>query len=304
MKHYYFKDIKACGMCGDKTDKHKILGQRLSQSQGYSPKSRSGISVTIQQCNNCNLIYSNPQPVPSDIQDHYGTPPEDYWKPEYFKWDPGYFSYQISTTKNLLGFKNGMKALDIGAGIGKAMLSMAKAGFDTFGLEPSIPFYEKAISEMQISTGKLRLGAVEELDYDKNQFDFITFGAVFEHLYEPALCLEKVLSWLKPNGIIHIEVPSSKWLMSKFMNVYFRLRGTNYVTNLSPMHSPFHLYEFDLKSFEHLSEKQCFTIEKYDYDVCSIYSVPKVFHPVLKYYMRKTNTGMQLTVYLKKTDYK
>ena len=26
--------------------------------------------------------------------------------------------------------------------------------------------------------------------------------------------------------------------------------GTNYVTNLNPMHVPYHLYEFDLKSFE------------------------------------------------------
>ena len=33
------------------------------------------------------------------------------------------------------------------------------------------------------------------------------------------------------------------------------MRGTNYVTNISPMHSPFHLYEFGLKSFEELGKK-------------------------------------------------
>ena len=40
-----------------------------------------------------------------------------------------------------------MTALDIGAGLGKAMLSLENSGFDTFGLEPSIPFHEKAISK-------------------------------------------------------------------------------------------------------------------------------------------------------------
>ncbi len=289
-------------MCGDSVQDHKILGQRLNQSQGFKPKNKLGISVTVQQCRNCHLIYSNPQPIPFDIQDHYGTPSEDYWKPEYFEWNSTYFSGQIKEAKALLDFKAGMKALDIGAGIGKAMRSMENEEFETYGLEPSIPFREKAISKMNIDPIKLKLGSIEALDYESDFFDFITFGAVFEHLYEPAACLKKALHWLKPNGIIHIEVPSSKWLMPHFVNLYFRLIGTNYVTNLSPMHNPFHLHEFDRMSFEYLSSHLGLSIEKYRYDVCSIYYFPKVFHPLLRYYMKKTNTGMQLTLYLKKGD--
>ncbi|NQY10488.1 MAG: class I SAM-dependent methyltransferase [Flavobacteriales bacterium] len=300
MKKYSFIDIVSCEMCGDSTEGHTILGQRMNKSQGFRPKSNIGISVSIVQCTNCHLIYSNPQPIPFDIQDHYGTPPEEYWQEEYFTWTEGYFAHEVKTVKSLLDFKQGMTALDIGAGLGKAMLSLQAAGFDTFGLEPSIPFHERAISKMNINPDKLKLGAVEDLDYDKNSFDFITFGAVFEHLYEPAKNLEKALKWLKPNGIIQIEVPSSKWLMPKIMNLYFKLVGTNYVTNLSPMHTPFHLHEFDIKSFEALSKKLNFTITKQDYDVCTIYYVPKVLHTLLKWYMKKTNKGMQLIVYLKK----
>jgi len=287
-------------MCGDLTHKHKILGQRLNQSQGFNPKKKIGISVSILKCSNCNLIYSNPQPIPFDIQDHYGTPPEEYWKKEYFDWNKEYFNIEITTAKKLLDFEIKMKALDIGAGLGKAMLSMENADFDVYGLEPSIPFYERAISKMGIKDSQLKLGAIEELEYEKNYFDFVTFGAVFEHLYEPSKCLEKELNWLKPNGIIHIEVPSSRWLMPKFMNFYFKLVGTNYVTNLSPMHSPYHLHEFDLKSFKELSKKLNFTIEEHRYDVCSIYFIPKIFHPILQLYMKATNKGMQLTVYIKK----
>lgn len=300
MKKYSFRDITNCEMCGSQTKGHKVLGQRLNKSQGRRPKKKTGISVSVQKCTSCNLIYSNPLPIPESIQDHYGTPPEDYWNEKYFNWSQDYFSTEINEAKDLLPFTVGMKALDIGAGIGKAMKSMDFAGFETHGLEPSEPFFERALERMKINPDRLRLGAIEELDFDQNTFDFITFGAVFEHLYEPSECLGKALRWLKPGGVIQIEVPSSKWLLPKYMNSYFRLIRTNYVTNLSPMHSPFHLYEFDVKSFESLSKKLNFSIAKTRYSVGSVYFFPKFMHSMLKWYMKKTNKGMQLTIYLKK----
>ena len=300
MNSYYFKEILKCEMCGSPNVDHKVLGQRLNRSQGFNPKKKTGISVAIQKCENCKLIYSNPQPIPFDIHDHYGIPPEDYWKPDYFKWNSNYFSTQIHTVKSLLNFKKGMKALDIGAGIGKAMLSLENAGFETYGLEPSEPFYERALSEMKIDGDKLSLGKIEELDYEFGYFDFISFGAVFEHLYEPSKCLDKALRWLKKDGIIHIEVPSSKWLLARLINAYYKMIGTNFVTNLSPMHTPYHLYEFDINTFRKISYSKSVTIDKYYYSVCNIFYFPKFLHPLLSMYMKKTNTGMQLTLYLRK----
>lgn len=300
MQKYSFKKIEYCDMCGSETFNHKILGQRLDKSQGFRPKKKFGISVTIQQCSECELIYSNPLPIPEDIQGHYGIPPEDYWVESYFNWNENYFSYQINEALELIKQQEDMKALDIGAGLGKAMKSLESKGFKTYGLEPSKPFFDRAIEKMNIPKDRLILSSVEDAEYAEDTFDFITFGAVFEHLYEPSYCLSKALKWLKKDGIIQIEVPSSKWLMPKFMNFYFKLIGTNYVTNLSPMHSPFHLYEFDIKSFEELSKKLNFSIVKQRVEVCSIYQVPKVLHPILKWYMKKTNRGMQLTVYLRK----
>jgi len=287
-------------MCGSLPDKHKILGQRLNQSQGFNPKSKSGISTTVMKCRKCKLIFSNPQPVPYDIQDHYGVPPENYWKPEYFKIDPQYFGHQIITTKKLSEFKEGMKALDIGAGLGKGMISLTKAGYDVYGFEPSIPFHQKAIKEMKILPDKLKLGMIEEIDYPDNFFDFITFGAVLEHLYDPSSAIQKALRWLKPGGLIHIEVPSSKYLIPKIFNFYFRLRGTNYVNNISPMHRPFHLYEFGIESFNYHANNNRYEIAHQEYYVCDIYFLPKIFHGLLKWYMGKTNKGMQLAVWLRK----
>ena len=287
-------------MCGSPSSEHKILGQRLNQSQGYNPKSKTGISVSVMKCRKCKLIFPNPQPVPFDIQDHYGVPPENYWRPEYFDVDKNYFSHQIKTTKSLTQFKERMKALDIGAGLGKCMISLQDNGYDVFGFEPSVPFYQMAIEKMKIAPDKLKLGMIEEVDYPDNFFDFITFGAVLEHLYDPSAAIKKALKWVKPGGLLHIEVPSSKYLIPKIFNFYFRLRGTNYVNNLSPMHRPFHLYEFNIDSFKRQSDLGNYEIAHHEYYVCDIYFIPKIFHGMLTWYMAKTNKGMQLAVWLRK----
>ena len=298
--HYYFNYIERCNLCESGSDKHKILGQRLNQSQGFNPKSKIGISTSVLKCKDCGLIFSNPQPVPFDIQDHYGLPPESYWKPEYFVIDKNYFSGEIKKTKELTQFSEGMKALDIGAGLGKCMIALQQAGYDAYGFEPSVPFYQRAINEMKIPADKLKFGMIEEVDYPENNFDFITFGAVLEHLYDPAASIKKAMKWLKPGGLIHIEVPSSNYLIPKIFNFYFRLRGTNYVNNISPMHRPFHLHEFTIESFMHHAKKENYEIAHHQYYVCDVYFLPRITHSLLKWYMGKTNKGMQLAVWLRK----
>lgn len=296
---YYFNYIDNCNMCEAKTDTHKILGKRLNQSQGKNPKKKIGITTTIAKCSNCGLVYSNPQPIPFDLQDHYGVPPENYWKEDYFQVNNNYFKGEIARLKQLINFKKGMKSLDIGAGLGKAMIALSNEGFDAYGLEPSKPFYDRAISKMGINPNNLKLGMVEEIDYPENSFDFISFGVVLEHLYNPSDAILKALKWLKQDGVIHIEVPSSDWLVGKLINLYYRLNMTDYVGNLSPMHEPYHLYEFGHKSFQEHSKTHNYELAFYEYFVCKTF-MPKPLDYILKPYMKRTNTGMQLCVWLRK----
>ena len=286
-------------MCSSPTDKHKVLGKRLNRSQGKNPKNKTGISTTICKCDNCGLIYSNPQPIPFDIQDHYGVFPEDYWQEKYFSIDDDYFKGEIKKLKTLLDIKEGMKSLDIGAGLGKAMVIFSKTGFDAYGIEPSKTFYEKAIRTTGISPDKLKLGMIEDVEFPENYFDFISFGAVLEHLYDPSDSILRALKWLKPKGIIHIEIPSSDWLVYKIINFYYRMTGTDYVANISPMHTPFHLYEFGLKSFREHAKQNNYEIAFHEYYVCKTY-MPVIIDYIIKPYMKMTNKGMQLCVWLRK----
>jgi len=302
MPKYSFKYVVNCDMCGEDISNHKRLGQRLNQSQGLNPKNKIGISVSVNKCNNCGLIYSTPQPIPFNIQDHYGIPSEDYWTSEYFELDSMYFLKQIKTVKKLLSFDNGMTALDIGCGIGKCIIQLEKNGFIAYGVEPSKTFYQKAISVMNIKKDKIQFCPIEDVNFSNEKFDFITYGAVFEYLYNPSTSLKRALSWLKPNGIIQIEVPSSKNLNSKLINIYYKLRCSNYVTNLSPMHSPFHLFEFDIRSFKILGSRLGFEVVEFSYEAGTVHYIPRVFHSIFRRFMSITNTENQLTVYLKKVE--
>lgn len=296
---YTFKYIAACNMCGFDAEAHKVLGRRLNRSQGKNPRKKIGISTTVVKCISCGLIYSNPLPIPYDLQDHYGVPPDEYWNTEYFKESEGYFSAEIQTLKTLYSFTPGDKALDIGAGIGKSMKALEAAGFDVVGIEPSRQFYEAAISKGGIRPDALTQDSLENANFQFDYFDFITFGAVLEHLYDPSESIRKAMKWLKKGGVMQIEVPSSDWTVSKLLNAFYRIQGLDYVANISPMHEPYHLYEFSLKSFQKHAEQHGYEIIYHQYYVCKTY-LPSIMDYLLVPYMRATNSGMQLCVWLRK----
>lgn len=298
-KKYTFNYIENCNMCGSASSTHKILGKRLNRSQGVNPRNKIGITTTVVKCIECGLIYSNPQPIPNSIQDHYGVSPEDYWNEDYFTVNSEYFKREIEILKKLYNFNDGDKALDVGAGLGKCMIALTNAGFDTYGFEPSESFYSRALQKMNITPDRLTLNSIESAELPNNYFDFITFGAVLEHLYDPSASIRKALKWLKIGGIMQIEVPSADWLVNKILNKYYKIKGLDYVANISPMHEPFHLYEFGLKSFELNAKQANYEIAFYEYYVCQTY-LPKIVDPILVPLMKWTNTGMQLCVWLRK----
>lgn len=296
---YDYVIINECNMCGSPSEFHKKLGKRLHSSQGFWPAKKQGDTSSIYKCRKCNLVFCNPMPLPVSLDNHYSVDPASYWKEEYFSVNKDYFQNEINILDKLLSHKPGIRSLDIGAGIGKQMIALDKKGFDVFGFEPSTTFYQWAISKMNIPENKLKNSSIEHAEYEDSSFEFISFGAVLEHLSDPSVSIKKALKWLKPGGLIHIEVPSSNWLISQSINLFYKITLQDYVTNLSPMHEPYHLYEFDLKSFEKNSKINDYTIANFDYFVCETF-LPKAIDPMIRKYMKHTNKGMQLSVWLRK----
>ena len=65
------------------------------------------------------------------------------------------------------------------------------------------------------------------------------------------------------------------------------------------MHEPFHLYEFALNSFHEHSKTNNYVVAYHQYHVAQTY-MSKIFDLILVPYTKWSNTGMQLSVWLKK----
>jgi SAM-dependent methyltransferase len=293
--NYTFVYADACNMCGGSD--FKVLGKRLNTSQGLRPRRKLGITTTVCKCKSCGLIFANPMPIPHNWDDHYGVPPEEYWHDYYFEEDPKLFATEIAVFQRLRGITPGKTALDVGAGIGKVMRSLMRVGFDTWGVEPSAPFRQRAIDKMGIAPDRMLLKTAEELEFAPGTFDLITLGVVLEHLVDPAAVLARMLPLLKPEGLLHIEVPSNRWTVARIFDAWFRLVGTDYTSHLSPMHTPYHLYEFDVRSFEANARRLGYGIAHHEFFVCDTF-LPKALDPILKPWMAANNTGMQLSIWL------
>ncbi len=274
----------------------KVLGRRLNQHQGLRPNKLAGVATTIVRCGNCGLIFTNPQPLPASLGDHYDKPPELYWEPGYFASQNDEFSYYESVMRRHMPSVASPRCLDVGAGVGYLMKAMLDRGFDAYGIEPSPAFAERAIQE-GIPADRLQVASAESATFDDQSFDFISFGSVLEHVPDPALALERALRWLRPGGLLFIDVPSARWLIARGLNWIYRLQGLDYVTNLSPMHNPYHLTEFTLKAFQEHGRRAGYRVVQHDYAVCDPF-VPKPFDHLARSIMSRTGTGMEIMVWL------
>lgn len=282
-------------MCGGQ--RARTLGHRLNGHQGLRARRKVGITTTVVRCVRCGLIYANPRPVPETIAQHYDRAPEEYWHEAQLA-EAG-VGVPIDTFYSLwAGARDRPRALDIGAGLGRAMMRLADAGFDVYGLEPSATFRERAI-ELGADPARLAHAAVEDADYPSGQFDLVSFGAVLEHLHDPAAALERALAWLAPGGLMVAEVPSARWLLGRSLNAVYRLQGSGLVTNLSPMHPPFHLHEFTVESFRLHGLRAGYEVTASRFFPGDPL-LPAPLGGLARRLMAVTDTGMQLEVWLRR----
>lgn len=290
---YNYTPRDECPMCASTSQ--RVLGRRLDRHQGLRPTQIVGVATTIVRCGDCGLVFPNPLPLPLSVGDHYDKPPEEYWQPAYFErtFDPNVFGQELA---RLMPSVRDPKCLDVGAGLGHMMGAMLKAGYDIHGIEPSPTFVERAIAN-GIPADRLQTAEVEDAVFPDQSFDFIVLSSVLEHLAHPGQVLERVIPWLKPGGMAFVAVPAADWLMSRALNLAYRLQGLDYVTNLSPMHDPYHLSEFTLASFQRHGQRAAYRIASHRRLVCSVF-LPKPFSTVAAKVMARTQTGMEIVVWL------
>lgn len=277
-----------------------MLGFRMGCSQGLNPMKNRALLASVCRCGSCGLVYVDPMPLPVDIQDHYSAESGHEYH-SFGDWQDNLFSSQIQTFTNLYSrdIKN-CRALDVGCGSEYVVKSLKRAGFDACGIEPSERFYKEIIRRSPDMKTCISNVTLEDFSHAGSCFDFITFGAVLEHLPFPGEALVKASSILSKGGLIHIEVPNARWLVSDIIDSYYRLLGLRLTTRTSPLHSPYHLYEFSKQSFAAFAARHQLEVARSKSFVTAVPLFPGLVKKPIEWAVSLTQRHMQLEIWLRK----
>lgn len=222
--------LRCCPICNGinfdllfKGDRHKI-----------------GLSNVI--CNDCGHIYVNPAPTFESLNLFY----QKYYRGLYNSDnspDQNYLSshhpFEIGTNRNVgdLVFifneknkRNPSKVLDIGCAEGYFLSCFKKilnSNIELHGLEINQEFLNYGVKKGFVS--KAFNISFEEFQF-LEKYDIITSSHVLEHILEPRMFIEKLISGLNDGGIIFLEFPVGD---REYASNYFHIAHLNHFTKSS-----------------------------------------------------------------------
>ncbi len=199
----------------------------------------------IQECNNCELWFTNPRPSDEELGAYYES--EDYVSHTDKKEtliDKIYHvvrSKAVKSKVNLIGkYATKGKLLDFGAGTGFFLNQAKTNGWEVFGAEPS-QVARKNAKEVH----GLDLNNPESLDWEelKGSLDCISMWHVLEHLSDLKGDFKKFSDSLKIGGHLFIAVPNHESFDAK-----------HYGNKWAALDVPLHLYHFKKDNIKMLAE--------------------------------------------------
>jgi len=204
----------------------------------------------VYKCPDCGLGFLDPRPDQNELHKLYSS---NYFQKQYDEGlDPESqeMKYRLVQENHRIRFFRSMKKqgrlLDIGCGMGYFLYACQGYGYHVEGLDISddSAAYVRNILHIPVTAG-----AIEGINYENESIDIITMWHFLEHVSDPRLYLKKAWDWLKPNGILVIDVPNYKGTDAhKTWN------------NWKGWQLPYHLYHFTPESLGNMLLKHGFKI--------------------------------------------
>ena len=251
---------------------------------------------SLDQCENCSLLFTNPRPAENEIAPYYQH--ENYISHT----DEGntlvnrvYKLVRKITLKQKLSLINRLsaqkgKVLDIGCGTGYFLETALNNGWSITGVEVD----EHA---RELANKKLNKQVVKSLSqvHDKG-FNIITMWHVLEHVHQLDDYLNTIHTLLNSEGKLILALPNHQ-----------SLDAEKYGVKWAGWDVPRHLYHFSPASIKHLAAKYSLTVKevlpmKFDAFYVSMLSEQYKGRGVLRYPLAIKN-GMQSNSKAKKTGH-
>ena len=218
------------------------------KSKEFYKKFISFSKVNYKSCSNCDCIYQDPI-----VELNYS---DTYWQGGY-DLDGNYRNFikerkfkiknWYGDTIDFINKKKKINVLDVGCGLG-FFLSALNEDIQKFGIEDSkyaCEYIKKTFKDINIING-----GYEKIEKFNIKFDIIMFYHVIEHLKNPPDAIQKILKFLKKNGILIVGTPNVESFTAKIF-------GKNYRHFI-----PAHICLYGEKSLRKLLEKNQLEIIK------------------------------------------
>ncbi|MHB0923870.1 MAG: class I SAM-dependent methyltransferase [Bellilinea sp.] len=199
---------------------------------------RRDIVKSFYVCNNCKLIFQ--YPIPNTVN-HLELYPIEYSIAQQESDSLSRYGL-LKRCKVITRWKTPGNILDIGCGVGTFILTMRdNFGWEVHGIEPN-----PIIAANGREKHNLDIKSEDIQNYDPKgiKFDVITMWDVLEHLPNPNEVFAKLITFLKPDGLLMMRVPNSQSWDAKIFGQYW-----------AGYDSPRHFFVYNPKNLEILLDK-------------------------------------------------
>lgn len=186
--------VKACHVC-EGSRVHYLFSAR---------------SHRVVRCEDCGLVFLNPQPADDELACIYGA---NYFLGSDSDAGVGIGSGVKKATARLYlseilrysGTETG-RLLEVGSGDGESLAEAESAGWNVTGVELSSIACEKA--RRRLKRGSVICGELQGAMLESNCFDLCVVSDVLEHVRSPGALLREIHRVLKPGGTLFVATPS------------------------------------------------------------------------------------------------
>lgn len=213
-----------CIICG--SDEHSVVRDTL----------RYGIKRKVLRCGRCGFIYLESAQAATEY--YSGETYRRSYGPDLKKavdcreFFDTYLPFQKKIIDRMRDFiAPDMKVLDVGCSTGHFLHALSGLVKERIGLELNKEHVEFIRSNLDF---KVYSDPIETVKITEGPFDLITSFQVLEHIDDPRSFLKSIAGYLKPDGLLYLELPNindimlSGYRISGYADFYYREPHVSY----------------------------------------------------------------------------
>jgi SAM-dependent methyltransferase len=181
------------------------------------------------ECQKCSFVWLDNMPAPEEMAYHYG---EDYHRAVTVSGEVKLLKRWGPTRKTVMDLGRPGALLDVGCSSGPFLRTLRDGPWKLYGLEISPDEAKRAEAS---SGAKVFVGTVLDAPFPDESFEVVTACHFLEHAHKLKEVVETMRRWLKPGGILYIQVPNIESFESHiFKSYWYGLELPRHLWHFSP----------------------------------------------------------------------